>query len=41
MTDDLDKKIIRALNQNGRKSFREIAKEIGTSDIGDQPHKKI
>jgi DNA-binding Lrp family transcriptional regulator len=31
MTDDLDKKIIRALNQNGRKSFREIAKEIGTS----------
>lgn len=31
MSDDLDKKIIRALNQNARKSFREIAKEIGTS----------
>ncbi|MFC2169105.1 Lrp/AsnC family transcriptional regulator [Acidobacteriota bacterium] len=31
MIDDLDKKIIRALNENARKSFREIAKEIGTS----------
>lgn len=29
--DDLDKKIIRVLNQNARKSFREIAKEIGIS----------
>jgi len=31
MIDDLDKKIIRVMNQNARKSFREIAKEIGTS----------
>ena len=29
--DDLEKKVIRALNQNSRKSFREIAKDIGTS----------
>ncbi len=29
--DDLDKKIIRALNQNARKSFREIAKEVDSS----------
>jgi DNA-binding Lrp family transcriptional regulator len=29
--EELEKKIIRALNQNSRKSFREIAKEIGTS----------
>lgn len=29
--DELEKKVIRALNQNSRKSFREIAKEIGTS----------
>ncbi len=31
MPDDLEIKIVRALNQNSRKSFREIAKEIGTS----------
>lgn len=31
MTDELDQKIIRSLNQNARKSFREIAKEVGTS----------
>jgi DNA-binding Lrp family transcriptional regulator len=31
MADDLDRKIIRALNQNARKSFREVAKEVGTS----------
>lgn len=32
--DELEKKVIRALNQNSRKSFREIAKEIGTSAPG-------
>ncbi|MBC8358761.1 MAG: Lrp/AsnC family transcriptional regulator [Candidatus Aminicenantes bacterium] len=31
MIDELETKIIRALNQNSRKSFREIAKELGTS----------
>jgi DNA-binding Lrp family transcriptional regulator len=31
MVDDLDKNIIRALNENARKSFREVAKEVGTS----------
>ena len=31
MIGDLERKIVRALNQNSRKSFREIAKEIGTS----------
>lgn len=31
MVDDLDRKIIRSLNQNARKSFREIAKELGIS----------
>ncbi len=31
MVDDLEKKIVRALNKNSRKSFREIAKGIGTS----------
>ena len=31
MFDDLDKKIIRALNENARKSFREIAKEVDSS----------
>ena len=29
--EELEKKVVRALNQNSRKSFREIAKEIGTS----------
>jgi len=29
--DDLDRKIIRVLNTNARKSFRDVAKEIGTS----------
>jgi len=29
--DDLDRKIIRVLNQNARQSFRDVAKEIGTS----------
>jgi len=31
MIDELDKKIIRVLNQNARKSFREVAKQVGTS----------
>ena len=31
MIDDLEIKIVRALNQNSRKSFREIAKEVGSS----------
>ena len=31
MVEDLDKKIVRALNRNSRKSFREIAKEVGIS----------
>jgi DNA-binding Lrp family transcriptional regulator len=31
MIDDLARKIVRALNQNARKSYREIAKEVGTS----------
>jgi DNA-binding Lrp family transcriptional regulator len=31
MKDDLDRSIIRVLNQNARKSYREIAKEVGTS----------
>jgi DNA-binding Lrp family transcriptional regulator len=31
MIDELDKKIIRVMNENARKSFREIAKEVGTS----------
>ena len=31
MIDELDRKIVRALNANARKSFREIAKEVGTS----------
>ncbi len=31
MIDDLDRKIVRALNQNARKSFRDVAKEVETS----------
>jgi len=31
MIDDLEIKIVRALNRNSRKSFREIAKEVGSS----------
>jgi Lrp/AsnC family transcriptional regulator for asnA, asnC and gidA len=31
MADDLEIKIVRALNENSRKSFREIAKETGSS----------
>lgn len=31
MIDELERKIVRAMNQNARKSFREIAKELGTS----------
>jgi DNA-binding Lrp family transcriptional regulator len=31
MIDELDRKVIRVLNANARKSFREIAKELGTS----------
>ena len=31
MIDELDRKIVRAMNENARKSFREIAKEIGAS----------
>ncbi len=31
MIDELDRKIVRALNVNARKSFREIAKNVGLS----------
>jgi DNA-binding Lrp family transcriptional regulator len=31
MIDELDRKIVRALNANARRSFREIAREVGTS----------
>ena len=31
MIDELDRKIVRVLNVNGRKSFREVARDIGTS----------
>lgn len=31
MIDDLDQRIVRALNQNARKSFRDVAKDVGTS----------
>jgi DNA-binding Lrp family transcriptional regulator len=31
MIDDLDKRIIRVLNRNARQSFREVAKDVGTS----------
>lgn len=31
MIGELDRKIVRVLNANARKSFREIAKEVGTS----------
>lgn len=31
MIDDLDRKIIRVLNTNARQSFRDVAKEVGTS----------
>ncbi len=31
MIDELERKIVRSMNQNARKSFREIAKEVGTS----------
>jgi len=31
MIDDLDRKIVRVLNQNARKSFRDVAKEFETS----------
>ena len=31
MIDELDRKIVRALNANARKSFRVVAKEVGTS----------
>jgi DNA-binding Lrp family transcriptional regulator len=31
MIDELERKIVRAMNLNARKSFREIAKEVGTS----------
>ncbi len=31
MISELDKKILRSLNENARKSFREVAKEVGTS----------
>lgn len=31
MADNLDKKIIQSLNENARKSFREVAKDVGTS----------
>jgi DNA-binding Lrp family transcriptional regulator len=31
MIDELDKKIIRVMNANARKSYREVAKDVGTS----------
>jgi DNA-binding Lrp family transcriptional regulator len=31
MLEEMETKVVRSLNQNSRKSFREIAKEIGTS----------
>lgn len=31
MAEEIERKIVKALNQNARKSFREIAKEIGSS----------
>ncbi len=31
MHDDTDRRIVRALNENARRSFREIAREVGTS----------
>jgi len=31
MIDELDRKIVRVLNANGRKSFREVARDVGTS----------
>ena len=31
MIDELDRKVIRVLNDDARQSFREIAKEVGTS----------
>lgn len=34
MVDELDKKIIRVLNKNSRKSFREIARMVDTSVTG-------
>jgi Lrp/AsnC family transcriptional regulator for asnA, asnC and gidA len=34
MVDELDREIIRALNRNARKSFRELAREVGTSVTG-------
>ena len=34
MADDLDIKIVRTLNENARRSFREIAREVGSSVTG-------
>jgi len=31
MIDELERKIVRAMNRNARKSFREIAKDVGSS----------
>jgi len=31
MIDELDRKVVRVLNENARKSFREVAKAVGTS----------
>ena len=31
MINDLERKILKSLNENARKSFREVAKEVGTS----------
>jgi len=31
MSEDLDRKVVRALNVNARRSYREIAREVGTS----------
>jgi DNA-binding Lrp family transcriptional regulator len=34
MIDDIDRRIIKALNENARRSFRELAKEVGLSVTG-------
>ena len=31
MIDELDRKIVRSMNRNARKSFREVAKDVGSS----------
>ena len=40
MIEELEKKIIRVMNQNARKSFREIAKEVGHLRDRGHPHRE-